>query len=437
MQQGAVSVYDGMLTAGAMGLLASLYYGLVARSGMPPKSGLVVGLCAALVAWVVFQMVPLPGPVIRALSEYRAEIAAAVDGGRGWTTITVVPAEGRIWLVRLGSFLMAVLVARDLAWRFPEACGYLTTPVLLVGAGEAALGIVQFFGGGRGEAAVARGTYVNRDHFSGLLEMAIPLAAMCGVAAYQRGKKRFETSAGSALAACGLFGMAAAMLIAVVFSASRMGFLAALFSLLFIGAVASSSALSRRLDRRLRWLPVGLITAAIAGAFVYLPTDELIARFAQAGNETLTADTRVLIWKETGELVRRGPWAGFGLGSYESAFYAFKRVVPMLSVGHAHNDYLQGAVELGLLGMIPVLLLAGLAVKGALESAALPPETMQHYVGIGCAGSLFALGLHSLVDFNMYVPVNALALCWIGGIALGSNLVFLPQDRGSSKTGRP
>ena len=422
LAQGAVTVSDGMWTAGAVGVLASLYYGLVAGRGMPPRSGLVLGLCGALAAWVAFQMAPLPGWAIQGLSEHREKIAAAVDGGR-WAAITVVPAETRLGLVRLGAVLLAMLVARDLAWRYPEASGYLTGPVLAVGVGEAALGMVQFFGAvgaGRGEAA-ARGTYVNRDHFAGLLEMGLPLAVMCGVGVYQRGKKRFETSGVSAVLACGLFGAGAAMLMAVVFSASRMGFLAALFSLLFIGTVASSGAISRRLDARLRWLPVGLISVAIAVTFVYLPTDELIARFAQAGNETLTADTRVLIWKETGELVKAGPWAGFGLGSYESAFYAFKRVAPMLSVGHAHNDYLQGVAELGLVGMIPVLLLGGLAVKGALESAGMAPETMQHYVGIGCAGSLFALGLHSLVDFNMYIPANALAMAWIAGIAMAGN----------------
>ena len=422
-QQGAVTVFDGMLAAAGVGMLACVYYGFIARLGTPPGSRLIFGLCVALTAWVAMQMIPLPFALVRLLSAHRAELETAVRGGQGWTTITVVPAETRIWLIRMGSFLLAMLISRDLAWRFPDRCGYLAIPVLVVAGGEAALGLVQFFSSSSA-AGVARGTYVNRDHFAGLLEMAIPLAVMSGVGIYRRGRKRFESSAKSAVLACGLFALATAMLMAVVFSLSRMGFLAALFSLLFVGAVSSSSVLSKRLDTRLRWLPVGLISLAIILTFVYLPTDELIARFAQTGNEDLTADTRVLIWRESVEMVRHAPWAGFGLGSYQSAFYAFKRVAPMSSVAHAHNDYLQAAAELGILGMLPLLLIAGLAGKSALESLGLPRETMQHYLGIGCAGSLFALMLHSLVDFNLYIPANAMTLAWIAGMALGLNLAF-------------
>ncbi len=35
---------------------------------------------------------------------------------------------------------------------------------------------------------------------------------------------------------------------------------------------------------------------------------------------------------------------------------------------------------------------------------------------MGVIGSIVAIGLHSLVDFNMYIPANAMTLAWIVGL---------------------
>ena len=32
---------------------------------------------------------------------------------------------------------------------------------------------------------------------------------------------------------------------------------------------------------------------------------------------------------------------------------------------------------------------------------------------MGLIGALVAIGLHSLVDFNLYIPANALAVAWL------------------------
>jgi hypothetical protein len=37
-------------------------------------------------------------------------------------------------------------------------------------------------------------------------------------------------------------------------------------------------------------------------------------------------------------------------------------------------------------------------------------------------GALLAIGLHSLVDFNLYIPANALAVAWLAGLAVSPGL---------------
>jgi hypothetical protein len=36
---------------------------------------------------------------------------------------------------------------------------------------------------------------------------------------------------------------------------------------------------------------------------------------------------------------------------------------------------------------------------------------------MACTGSFAAILLHSFVDFNLYIPANAMLLAWIAGIA--------------------
>src|SRR5213076_689076 len=38
-------------------------------------------------------------------------------------------------------------------------------------------------------------------------------------------------------------------------------------------------------------------------------------------------------------------------------------------------------------------------------------------LGWGCTGAMAAIGLHSVGDFNMHIPANALLLAWIAGMA--------------------
>ena len=44
----------------------------------------------------------------------------------------------------------------------------------------------------------------------------------------------------------------------------------------------------------------------------------------------------------------------------------------------------------------------------------------------GCMGAFAAILIHSLVDFNSYIPANGLLLSWISGLAAG--LRFISPD---------
>jgi hypothetical protein len=68
------------------------------------------------------------------------------------------------------------------------------------------------------------------------------------------------------------------------------------------------------------------------------------------------------------------------------------------------------------------VLLAGLFGKAA--RAAGRPESETRSLGLACTAAMTAILLHSLADFNLYIPANAMALSWITGIAAGLEFSF-------------
>lgn len=403
-------------------VLIGLAAGLAGRDGrrrgwMDPT----VGLSLALLALAALQVVPLPMAVVRLLSPARAELVdwlAPVTGGSTWAPLSnQVSATWQRGLQLLGCVL-TLLVVRSVVRRWRHSVWWVVAPVLAVAAAEAALGLIQY-GLGDG-SAIATGTYANRNHFAGLMEMSLPFVVVLAVWTLRHGgdDDARDTPAGPAVLACLLLGLAVLMLAATLFSLSRMGFLAALVALVVTGLPGWWSRVTGW-----RWRVTMMSAAVLAGAvgFVFLPTDQLIARFANiAATEDISTDDRARIWQDTRRMIGDYAIAGCGLGAYEPTFVRYQTVAPMQTVNFAHNDYWQVMAEMGLAGFAVVLVL-GLwvsigAVRTGAEAGSSSPE---RYVAMACCGSLAAIWLHSLVDFNLYVPANSMVAAWVLGLAEG------------------
>ena len=357
-------------------------------------------LLVLLPCYAALQLVPLPPAALRILSPARAELheaVGAVTEAGGFAPLSVAPAATFDHLLRIAAYLVVFLLVREAASQAGARVWRAALPVVVVAALEAALGVWQWRAG-----VQVHGTYVNRNHFAGLLEMALPLAVMYAAASVP--KVRLTCAA---LAVAGL------LMVAIINSLSRMGFIAALFGLLVAGVMALEPGRRRWVNR----VALGALAALVVAGFVFLPPDALIGRFAElAATEEIPADTRAQIWRQTLDLIREYPVFGCGLGGYEAAFLKHKRVAPLNAVDYAHNDYLQGLAEMGVAGFAIVAALVGTLMVRAARRAAHPrPE--QRRLAAACAGALAAMLLHSLVDFNLYIPANAMALAWICGLA--------------------
>jgi O-antigen ligase len=303
--------------------------------------------------------------------------------------------------------------------------------LIALGAFEAFYGLVQYLTGWQQIFAYvkkyyledATGTYINRNHFAGLLEMVLPLTVALALRlagnlrrAVQRSEARTRSLLSSAelLPLIFLLFLAIVIFTALVFSRSRMGIISALASLIAVLALAGGSSLSKRT----RFVAAALFLLGVIAIVIWLGSDPVITRFETLGHEYNQAgQNRISIWRDTLKLIRQHPLYGTGLGTFSVAYTSVQTTFLNLLVDHAHCDYLEVVSELGLPG--------GVLVFGSIIW--ILARATRHYwkaearfdtaICLGCIGSITAILVHSLADFNLYIPANALALTVILALA--------------------
>lgn len=437
LEHGGVNADEWQLLAVVISVASAACVLLRSRRQQTSGPAIDLALLTAVAAWMVFAVVPLPSAIVAKLSpnsDMLATAARTITGADAhtWAALSVAPAATVERLLFVFPAMAVFVAAREMPlWWTRERAWLAVLPVIVVGVIEALIGIAQFNAGpfNAGASQSVSGTYVNRNHYAGLLELALPLTLTAAIALWSgsgsrvrgrhhRGHQRSERSLGSALQAGALLLAAACLLAGVVTSLSRMGFMTTLVS---VATVSMGWLLARRQQgARQTWLwsiPLILPLAIV----LLIATNGMVLRFADSANSgDISADGRLQIWRETMRLISAYPWTGAGLGTFEHALYPFRVALSTSAVDYAHNDYLQILAELGIVGLVLTLSLAAvIAWRAATAAFRRGPSS---WLGMGVLASLLALALHSLVDFNLYVPANALALAWLAGVAVSPGL---------------
>ena len=91
-------------------------------------------------------------------------------------------------------------------------------------------------------------------------------------------------------------------------------------------------------------------------------------------------------------------------------------------VNHAHNDYLEIASDVGIPAAILLFGSIVLLLRRVAKTVSLAEGRFEKAVALGCLGSIVAILLHSLTDFNLYIPANALVFSVILGLAAATSV---------------
>jgi O-antigen ligase len=410
------------------GLVSAVYWAVTPASFAAPWGTWPERALFLLPLYVGLQLVPLPLFLLRILSPARARIAenlGAVMPRPEFAAFSVAPSTTEGYLLRLLGYLLVFLFVREITRRTPyEWLGISFLPLVVIGVLEAALGVSQ-----NGDGTEVVGTYVNRNHFAGLLEMILPGTIAYGIGLVREIPFR-PPSLLRTLSGCAFFLAATVMFVAVLYSQSKMGFVAALCGPLAMAAIA----LGASPNPRRKWLGVAGLVAIFLAAFIFLPSDRVINGFVNASDDN-TAEGRLPVERDSLRLIADYPVFGTGLGTYGSAFVKYQTENGDVAFTNAHNDYLQLFAELGLLGFALLACWALPVVVHAFRTATRDAELTTRCLALGCVGGMVAIGIHSLADFNLYLPANAMVLVWIAGVAAG--LPPLSESQWSIKPSRP
>jgi O-antigen ligase len=358
----------------------------------------------AVMATVLLQLVPLPPEFWVALPE-REAIARGFDLlgiPRPWLPVSVTPYRSVMTLfgaIPALASLVAVIALRPGARWIAAAVVAGTVLSVLAGALQVANGPESWAYLYRITNTGAVGFFANQNHMATLLLISIPLGTVLFVLAKPSKAK-----------SVGRYGLGIALLLLILGGIVLNGSLAVI-TLTPAVMLASASLLPSGLKWRRLALPGAFL--ALCGAIVFLVVSPVEA--GQPESAALNSlDSRMEIWSITSAAIADSFPVGTGLGSFEQVYrqYEDPGSVTATYVNHAHNDYLELALELGLPGIVLILLFLiwwGAAVIRTWNSALGTPAARAGAIATA------AVLAHSIVDF----PLRTAAISAIFAACLG------------------
>ena len=266
------------------------------------------------------------------------------------------------------------------------------------------------------------GPYVNRNHFAGFAEMIIPVALVPLFLGKVRRERLFLVS---------LFALVPIM--ALLLSASRGGIISFAVQLIILSLLL----LVRRIWSK-HVLVGGLVVLCAVMAVSWIGVQQALQRFSGMETMEVSGGKRAAMLQDTWRLFLDHPVLGTGLGTFEMVFPPYDSLYDGKVVNHAHNDYVEALAETGIVGGLCCAWFLGLvllnSLKGRSELGTSFGSALNLSGLIACSGIL----VHSLVDFNLHIPANALlffASAHLAVVRLEPAAPRVPENHSQGRSG--
>lgn len=245
------------------------------------------------------------------------------------------------------------------------------------------------------------GTYICPNHLAGWLEMLLPLAV--AYALVGRGKPLTKILISYA---------ALVMMAGIAVTASRGSWIA-------VGLALIGLALLLLTQRPFRLPATFLLVLLIVGGVLAVKQTDY---FKKRIDKTFAAgkvdfNTRAVMWDSAVRMWRDHVWFGVGPGHYDLRFRVYRPTSVQLQPERAHNEYLNVLADWGVIGAALVAVTLGLLTVGVIKvwphvqkgDRAFASNASDKFAFVlGAVAGLIALLLHSVVDFNLQIPANAI-----------------------------
>jgi O-antigen ligase len=237
------------------------------------------------------------------------------------------------------------------------------------------------------------GPYVNRNHFAGFVELVAPVGM--GLLVF-RGLRR------------DLFPLAGLLTIlpvgALILSGSRGGIVCFAFEV----GVLALLARTRKGPEGPTMIAIGFITLAAFALIAWLGAGKAIERFSKTRLGDVSLSRRASMFQGAEHIFFDHPVKGIGLGAIVSVYPRYDTSYDGLVVDHVHNDYIEALAETGILGGLCGLAFLWMLFRDARKSFTAEQGHFSRALHAGAIVAACGFLLHSLVDFNLHIPSNAL-----------------------------
>lgn len=417
--------------------------GLLTRSGteLPSDVRPVTATLGLVAAAVIVQLLPLPSGVLGAVSPRTPELlnhldvrfALALDNVHGVSLDPAATSRALALYLSFGLLMLGLTLclSRGGAHRLVWTITWLGIVLALTGMIQKTLspGVIYGFW----EPLMTEspfGPFVNKNHFAGWMLMAIPLALGYFCATFSRGAATVRPTvrdwvlwlASREASQAVLVGFAVVLMgLSLMLTLSRSGMLSLAVALIVCGYAA----LRRQRGALGRWAVVGCLALSSLTIVLWAGTDAIVARFAAL--DTIALGGRIPIW-QTGLRMLEDFWlTGSGLNTFGTATLFYPAVVPGHHLREAHNDYLQLAVEGGVLLSVTVLA-AAVAFTFVVRRRFRVSEGHRYWIRLGAVAGIIAIAVQSLVEFSLQIPGNAALFATLCALALHPSPARLPAD---------
>lgn len=410
-----------------------------------------------LLLFFIVQIIPVPGFLLEILSPEALVIGKKslappciienAEASKTWFALAPYSLPVRMSIIRLcvyGLFFIGLTQVLNSQKRIEFAIFV----ILMIGCFEALYGLAQAYSGS-GHILWCKksfyrrdvtGTYINRNHFAGLMEMVILLAAGFSAALSRRRRKKTAVWGGKQglrqrisryLSGEQRFNKRTLILFAgvvmgigLLFSSSRGGIISAACAMLCM----SLFYVIRKGYRKKGLVLLSLFFIASVYAF-HIGVDYTIGRFKSfdAGFEV-----RSRLAGKTMDMFRDFRLTGVGVGNFQYAYPRYQSAEDKKKYAYfAHNDWAQFMAEAGIAGIFFLLTGMSYYIYRTIRLWRDRTDPFAVCLGIVPLAAMVAMGVHSISDFNLHIPANFLTLAAI--TAIGYSALHLKRHGGREK----
>ncbi|WP_434931623.1 O-antigen ligase family protein [Shewanella sp. HL-SH5] len=278
----------------------------------------------------------------------------------------------------------------------------------------------------------AKGSFVYQNHFANFLALSISIAFGWLISELKTTRSGqfdfrtfmlgvFETLISSKI----ILRLAIViMIIGLILSRSRMGnagFFTALITVALLALV-----IYRNPPKMLKPLVISIFILDLIIVGSIFGVEKVKQRIEDT---SFAAETRDDVVRDSIPIIEQHWLTGNGAGSFYTVFPQYQTVPYSGFYDHAHNDYIQFAVEYGVVITASLGLWIIYCLWLACRTMYLRNNKLYKGIAFGCAMAIVHMLIHCTVDFNLQSPANTLlfltilTLCWL--------VRYLPTEQGS------